>query len=259
MEAKNTKNPLQCLNLMVSEPFFFSHFLAFFSYLVIRISTSDALSSDLSDRLLRREIQAVLALMVLIVVKLVKEETWEGFVVDSLFFAKVFLFLVASVIDYHLALCYAVGFLVIKITTWYSSIAFSGDSSKLTPLQLEVLLTEGSASRFWLVEFQSFCSSTCIRTSRFLPDLSITYSNKNLSFGIVDLSLFPNVAEKFGISMGVSMNQLPTYILFDNGTEVARFPDVQLEEKASYHPITKGFLCRYFELDRRLIEYVYGK
>ncbi|KAK9167260.1 hypothetical protein Scep_002451 [Stephania cephalantha] len=39
--------------------------------------------------------------------------------------------------------------------------------------------------------------------------------------------------------MGVSMNQLPTYILFDNGMEVARFPEVQLEGKASYHPLTK--------------------
>lgn len=27
------------------------------------------------------------------------------------------------------------------------------------------------------------------------------YSNKNLSFGIVDLGLFPNAAEKFGISV----------------------------------------------------------
>ncbi|KAK9102331.1 hypothetical protein Sjap_019585 [Stephania japonica] len=259
MEAKNTKNPLQWLNLMVSEPFYFSHFLAFFSYLVIRISTSDALSSSVSDRLLRRVIHTTRSSFSLPIFQSSHEETWEGFVVDALLFAKVFLFLVASVIDYHLALCYAVGFLVMKIATLYSSIAFSGDSSKLTPLQLEVLLSEGSASRFWLVEFRSFCSPTCIRTSRFLPDLAITYSNKNLSFGIVDLSLFPNVAEKFGISMGVSMNQLPTYILFDNGTEVAHFPDVQLEGKASYRPITKGFLCRYFELDRRLIEYVYSK
>lgn len=28
------------------------------------------------------------------------------------------------------------------------------------------------------------------------------YSNKNLSFGIVDLGLFPNAAEKFGIPLG---------------------------------------------------------
>lgn len=28
------------------------------------------------------------------------------------------------------------------------------------------------------------------------------YSNKNLSFGVVDLGLFPNTAEKFGISLG---------------------------------------------------------
>lgn len=31
---------------------------------------------------------------------------------------------------------------------------------------------------------------------------SCRYSNKNLSFGIVDLGHFPNAAEKFGISLG---------------------------------------------------------
>lgn len=81
-----------------------------------------------------------------------------------------------------------------------------GSSTQLTPLQLEALLTEGGTSRFWLVrltiyvdifvlmrvispfytictidllfwqvEFRSSFSSTCIRTSRVLPELSITW------------------------------------------------------------------------------------
>ncbi|KAK8717908.1 hypothetical protein V6N13_045159 [Hibiscus sabdariffa] len=73
---------------------------------------------------------------------------------------------------------------------------------KLTPLQLEALLTEGNTSIFWLVEFRASFSSGCRRASRCFPELSITYSNKNLSFGIVDLGLFPNAAEKFEISPG---------------------------------------------------------
>ena len=35
-----------------------------------------------------------------------------------------------------------------------------------------------------------------------------------------------------------SMNQLPTYILFENAAEIARLPDLNLELKA-YPPITK--------------------
>lgn len=43
---------------------------------------------------------------------------------------------------------------------WFSFYVFSlmtslGDSSQLTPLQLESLLTEGNTSRFWLVSFSA--------------------------------------------------------------------------------------------------------
>ncbi|MFS7907163.1 hypothetical protein Hanom_Chr01g00068031 [Helianthus anomalus] len=46
-------------------------------------------------------------------------------------------------------------------------------SSKFPPLQLESLVTEGGTSRFWLVEFRSSLSSSCIHTSRALHELSI--------------------------------------------------------------------------------------
>ncbi|XP_077217928.1 thioredoxin superfamily protein isoform X2 [Tasmannia lanceolata] len=235
-----TNHPLPWLNLMVAEPFYLFHFLTFFSYFIVRSSATQALSSQFSDRLLHREIQAILAFLVLTVV-------------------KGFLMAVALIMDYHLALCYMVGFLVIFVLTQQPAYHELGNASQLTPLQLETLLTEGNTSRFWLVEFRALCSSRCIRTSRFMSDLSITYSNKNFSFGTVDLGHFPNAAEKFGISLGVSMGQLPTYILFDNAVEVSRFPEVDYEAKASTPTIRKNLLCRHFELDRRLIDYVSGR
>ncbi|KAF9613570.1 hypothetical protein IFM89_008961 [Coptis chinensis] len=223
----------------VSEPFYFFHFLTFFSYFVFRISISQYLSPHFSTRLIHREIQSLLTFLVLTVIKLVKEETWEGFIADALFFAKGFLIVVTLILDFHLALCYGVSFFVIYALTQQPLHEGLGNSSKLTPLQLEVLLTEGKTSRFWLVEFQASWSSACTRTSQYFSDLSITYSNKDLSFGIVDLGLFPNVAEKFGIFLGVNMGQLPTYILFDNGVEVERFPTVDFEGKSSHPPMTK--------------------
>ena len=48
------------------------------------------------------------------------------------------------------------------------------------------------------------------------------------------------LAEKFGISLGGNMAQLPTYILFENAVEVTRFPELNFE-KASHPPITKVF------------------
>ncbi|XP_042489585.1 thioredoxin-related transmembrane protein 2 isoform X2 [Macadamia integrifolia] len=254
------KKPLPWLNMIVSEPFYLSHFLLFFSYFVVRSSASQVLSTETLSRLLRWEIQATLAISVYTLVKMVKEESWEAFFADTLFYAKGLLLGVALIMDYRLAFCYFVGFLVLFVSSQQPAYDGLGNSVQLTPLQLETLLTEGSRSRFWLVEFRALCTPTCIRSSRLLPELSITYSNKNFCFGIVDLGLFPNAAEKFGISLGVGMGmgQLPTYILFDNAVEVARFPDVDFEAKASRTPITKRFLSRHFELDRHLVEYLHG-
>lgn len=248
-------DPITMLNQLVSEPYYLFHFLAFFSYIPVRCSASQFISSHFSSHLLHREIQAALAFSVLTVVKMVKVEAWEAFIADTLFFAKIFLVGIALVMDYHLALWYTLVFLVIYILTQQPAYQGLGTSNQLTPLQLEALLTEGNTSRFWLVEFRALSSSTCIHTSRFFPELSITYSNKNLSFGIVDLGLFPNAAEKYGISLG-SNEKLPTYILFENAVEVTRFPEVDL---ASNPPITKKLLCRHFELDRRLIDYINAK
>ncbi|KAL6006105.1 hypothetical protein ACLOJK_040151 [Asimina triloba] len=75
-----------------------------------------------------------------------------------------------------------------------------------------------------------------------------------------------------------NMGQLPTYILFENTTEVTRLPEVDFEAKSSSPTITKAYnfliplavtlhvwfllqslLCRHFELDLHLLEYVSGK
>ncbi|KAJ4708091.1 thioredoxin-related transmembrane protein 2-like [Melia azedarach] len=248
---------MEWLNRLVSEPYYLSHFTAFLSYLIVRSSAAGVLSPHIINSLFHREIQATLAFSVLVAVKIAREEAWEEFIPDTLFYAKVLLIAMTLLIDYHLALWYMVVFLVIYILTEQPAFGKVGTSSKLTPLQLEALLTEGKTSRYWLVEFRAQFSSTSVRASRCFPELSITYSNKILSFGIVDLGLFPNAAEKFGISLG-SLGQLPTYILFDTATEINRFPEFSFEEKLSHPPITKRLLAQHFQLDRLLIEYVNG-
>ncbi|KOM48593.1 hypothetical protein LR48_Vigan07g229700 [Vigna angularis] len=55
------------------------------------------------------------------------------------------------------------------------------------------------------------------------------------------------------------MGQLPTYILFENAAEVARFPELDFEATYFHPTITKGLLSRHFELDRHLLEYFNGK
>uniref|UniRef100_A0A0D9UXZ1 Thioredoxin-like fold domain-containing protein n=1 Tax=Leersia perrieri TaxID=77586 RepID=A0A0D9UXZ1_9ORYZ len=236
--ASRRSHPFPWLDLAISEPYYFLHLVAFFSYFAARSSVpsaDDADGGEIHARLLRREIQAVLAFLVLFVVKIVKEENWEIFIADSLLYAKGLLLAVTLVINYWLTVSYLLGFLVIYAVAQQPPYDGLDHSNRLTPLQLEGLLTEEPTTRFWLVEF---------RTS---------YSNKNISFAIIDLGHFPNAAAKFGISM---WDHLPTYILFDKATEVARFPEITSESKVFVPKVTKKLLCQHFDLDRRLIEYL---
>ncbi|BAD73205.1 unknown protein [Oryza sativa Japonica Group] len=247
--ASRRSHPFPWLDLAISEPYYFLHLVAFFSYFAAR---STVPSAD-DGLLLRREIQAVLTFLVLFVVKIVKEENWETCIADSLLYAKGLLLAVTLVIDYWLTVSYLLGFVVIYAVAQQPPYDGLGHSNHLTPLQLEGLLTEEPTTRFWLVEFRTSFSGTCIEASSVLPELSNIYSNKNISFGIIDLGHFPNAAAKFGISM---WDHLPTYILFDKATEVARFPEIMNESKVFVPKITKKLLCQHFDLDRRLIEYL---
>ncbi|KAF7115194.1 hypothetical protein RHSIM_RhsimUnG0061900 [Rhododendron simsii] len=245
-------NSITLLNQMASDPYYLFHFLAFFSYIPVRCSASHVLSPPFSSYLLHREIQAVIAFSLLTAIKMVRKETWEAFIADTLFFAKIFLFGIALVVDYHLALWYLLVFLVVYTLTQQPPYQGIGATLQLTPLQLEALLTDGNTSRFWLVEYRELSSSTCVQTSRVFPELSITYSNKNLSFGVVDLGLFPNTAEKFGISLG-SSDKLPKYILFENGVEITRFPEMDFEAKTSTFTITK--MCEVIDILAKEVEF----
>uniref|UniRef100_M4CXK1 Thioredoxin domain-containing protein n=1 Tax=Brassica campestris TaxID=3711 RepID=M4CXK1_BRACM len=238
---------------IVSDPYYFLHLMTFFSYLPIRSSASQYTSHRLFDR----ELQAFLAFLMFSAIKMVRKETWEAFVADSLLYAKIFLIAVTLIMDYRVAIWFTVIFSVIYLLAQQPAFSRLGIAKKLTPMQLEDLLSDGTTTKYWLIEFYACSSSKCVRSSRCFPDLSITYSNNLLSFGTIDLELFPNTAAKFGISLAGGMSQLPTYILFEKGVEVSRFPDFYVDATPSL-PITKKLLCQYFELDRLLLDYING-
>ncbi|KAJ3693860.1 hypothetical protein LUZ60_009340 [Juncus effusus] len=255
METIRRQHPIPWLNSMATEPFYLLHTLAFFSYFAARTSAcqDEELACDLSSLLFRREIQAVLALLLLVSLKFVKEENWEAFIGDALFYAKGLLLAVTSVIDYRLSLCYLLAFVVIFVVTQQPPYAGLADCQDLTPLQLEALLAEGHSSKFWLIEFRSSCALSWTRISRVFAELSTIYSNKKLSFGILDLGRYPSAAPLFGISL---WGQIPTYVLFDNMVEIARFPDINSESKLFSSSISKSVLREHFELDKHLVEYL---
>lgn len=50
------------------------------------------------------------------------------------------------------------------------------------------------------------------------------YNTKYLKFGKIDVSRYPDVAQKFNINDSALSRQLPTVIMFKNGEETFRRP-----------------------------------
>ncbi|VVB10188.1 unnamed protein product [Arabis nemorensis] len=148
---KKREGVIEAMSLIVSDPYYFLHFMAFFSYLPIR----NFASQYTSHRLFDREIQAFLAFLMFFAIKMVREETWEAFFADSLLYAKF-------------------RFAVIYLLAQQPAFSKLGTAMKLTPIQLEDLLSEGNTTKYWLIEFFACSSSKCVRSSCCFPELSIT-------------------------------------------------------------------------------------
>ncbi|CAH8313209.1 unnamed protein product [Eruca vesicaria subsp. sativa] len=121
--------------------------MAFFSYLPIRNSAAQYTS----HRLLDREIQAFLAFLMFSAIKMVREETWEAFGADSLLYAKIFLIAVTLIMDYRVAIWFCVIFLVIYLLAQQPAFSRLGTAKKLTPMQLEDLLSNRTTTKYLLV------------------------------------------------------------------------------------------------------------
>jgi len=70
----------------------------------------------------------------------------------------------------------------------------------------------------WLIEFYTTWNPACVNFAPVFSELSSKYGLPNFQFGKVDVGRFPALGHDFGISDSAFSKQLPTLILFKNGT-----------------------------------------
>jgi thiol-disulfide isomerase/thioredoxin len=76
----------------------------------------------------------------------------------------------------------------------------------------------------WLIEFYAAWSPHCSHFAPAFSEMSAKYSLDNLKFGKIDITRYPDVAQKFQVDTSSWSRQLPTLILFQNGKETRRRP-----------------------------------
>lgn len=71
------------------------------------------------------------------------------------------------------------------------------------------------------------------------------YDTKYLKFGKIDISRYPDAAQKYNISDSSLSRQLPTVIMFQNGVEVLRRPTYDSKGKVFKFFFTE--VCIFFK------------
>ncbi|KAI8973680.1 hypothetical protein BDF20DRAFT_666348 [Mycotypha africana] len=92
--------------------------------------------------------------------------------------------------------------------------------------------------KYWVVLLYASWSVSCLNFEAVLAKLSIKYDVPHLKFGQIDVDLYPDLAEEFGVSKDPASFDLPTLILFQNGREIRRLPELTVS-KTNGNPTTR--------------------
>ncbi|XP_060080687.1 thioredoxin-related transmembrane protein 2-B-like [Ylistrum balloti] len=101
----------------------------------------------------------------------------------------------------------------------------------------------------WLIAFYVAWSPPCVSFASLFSELSAEYSLDNLKFGKIDISKYPEVAEKYRINAGAMSRQLPTIIMLEGGEETMRKPYISPKGTVVRYVFNKQNIIKDFELN----------
>ncbi|KAI8639342.1 hypothetical protein BD408DRAFT_350178 [Parasitella parasitica] len=89
----------------------------------------------------------------------------------------------------------------------------------------------GLDTKYWVVMLYANWSIACLNFEAVLAKLSVKYDIPHLKFGQIDIDVYPDLAEEFGVSKDPASFDLPTLLLFQQGREIRRLPELTVTKK----------------------------
>ncbi|CEP18999.1 hypothetical protein [Parasitella parasitica] len=86
-------------------------------------------------------------------------------------------------------------------------------------------------AKYWVVMLYANWSVACLNFEAVLGKLSVKYDMPHLKFGQIDIDIYPDLAEEFGVSKDPASFDLPTLLLFQQGKEIRRLPELTVNKK----------------------------
>ncbi|KAG2223631.1 hypothetical protein INT45_009990 [Circinella minor] len=85
---------------------------------------------------------------------------------------------------------------------------------------------EGEYTRYWIVMLYANWSLACLNFEAVLAKLSLEYSADHIKFGKIDIDIYTDLADEYGISRDPASFDLPTLLLFRDGAQIRRLPEL---------------------------------
>ncbi|KAI8090291.1 uncharacterized protein B0P05DRAFT_530172 [Gilbertella persicaria] len=95
-------------------------------------------------------------------------------------------------------------------------------------------------AKYWIVMLYANWSVSCLNFEAVLAKLSLQYDVPHLKFGQIDIDLYSDLAEEFGVSKDPASFDLPTLILFQQGKEIRRLPELTLAKEGAKNTTTNA-------------------
>ncbi|KAG1459103.1 hypothetical protein G6F56_006238 [Rhizopus delemar] len=100
---------------------------------------------------------------------------------------------------------------------------------------------------YWVVMLYANWSLACLNFEAVLAKLSMDYSDKHVQFGKIDIDIYSDLAEEYGVSKDPASFDLPTLVLFHQGKEIRRLPQLTVTkegQQASKTDVAKDTITR---------------
>jgi thiol-disulfide isomerase/thioredoxin len=173
-----------------------------------------------------REAQIMLSFALMLIARTLSFPTLDVYLASAFFFTRLTVLLLLWFMDSRICMLFFVLWLAVYM--FYPQPRFKHSSSVivLNNVTFDERVICSTAQEVNVVWFHATWSARCAQLASVLTALSAKYPHARIRFCKVDLSRWPQLAERYNIALTASSQQLPTVMCFRQGIETARVPDL---------------------------------